>query len=240
MLAGSYGSEISPTQASMNAINAWVGKRNNALRTARGVASEPVMNPWINADAEVPAIHEARYDLQLAVDGTMANRYGADNPMGPGMMLAGCLRVLESGLTDYVTTVFGDFDTHNNHFADHLPQLREFGTALAALVDDLQSTEDPSDPTLSLADTTTVLITSEFVRTPQLNPAAGTDHWQSASAIVMGADVVDGATIGATDDSAEADQTFLPDHLCATVLSQLGFEDQANTISEERIDGLFL
>jgi hypothetical protein len=67
----------------------------------------------------------------------------------------------------------------------------------------------------------------------------------------MGRGVVDGAVIGATDDQAAAvgwslaegvpsAEALLPDHLIATILANVGTDEQADTVSTERITGLFV
>jgi uncharacterized protein (DUF1501 family) len=130
--------------------------------------------------------------------------------------------------------------------------MRRFATALGVLVADLRSTPDPAVPGQMLADTTTIMITSEFVRTPLFNLAGGTDHWSSASVIVMGRGVNDGAVIGATDVNGYAlgwrdgravsfseDTQLLPDHVIATILENVGTSAQADLVSEVRLDALF-
>jgi uncharacterized protein (DUF1501 family) len=100
-------------------------------------------------------------------------------------------------------------------------------------------------------DNTTILINSEFVRTPQLNAGSGTDHWPSASAILLGKGVQDNTVIGRTDDNAQAlgwlsgapvprtsETQITPEQLVATLLDHMGFTAVANPISGGRILGL--
>jgi uncharacterized protein (DUF1501 family) len=197
----------------------------------------------------------------LGLGGTLAPtlddeiRYGEPAPgtlsQSPERVLASLYLLMKSNLCPYVTVSFASFDTHSDHLATHLPLMQRFASALDVFVTDLLATPDPAAPGYTLAETTTILITSEFVRTPLFSSVGGTEHWQSASAILMGRGVVDGAVIGATDDQAAAvgwslaegvpsAEALLPDHLIATILANVGTDEQADTVSTERITGLFV
>lgn len=56
-----------------------------------------------------------------------------------------------------------------------------------------------------MIDDTTVLVMSEFSRTPKLNATGGKDHWPVTSAMVIGAGVKGGRAYGATSTSMEAE-----------------------------------
>jgi uncharacterized protein (DUF1501 family) len=100
----------------------------------------------------------------------------------------------------------------------------------------LQSTDDPDSPSKKLIETTTVLICSEFNRTPTFNSANGTDHWQTGAAIVIGQGVRDSTVVGSTDATGNAADynggKLLPDHLGASLLRVLGFTAEADAVSE--------
>jgi uncharacterized protein (DUF1501 family) len=161
--------------------------------------------------------------------------------------------VLKSGLCPFVTVTMGGYDTHASHLDQHIPLMQSFAKSLTALVEDLQSTPDPTDPALTLAETTTVLITSEFTRTPLFNVADGTDHWPTASAILMGKGVADNRVVGATGDDAYAlgwesggpaaldkyVNALKPDDVIATVLDILGVPTETvDEVSTKRLDEL--
>lgn len=67
-----------------------------------------------------------------------------------------------------------------------------------------------------IADRTTVMISSDFGRTPYYNSGKGKDHWNVTSAMLMGAGIRGGRVIGATDPEFRAvkvnRETFLPDN----------------------------
>lgn len=207
--------------------------------------------PWTNASQSLGPIYGANYGSLLTLNDATKARYGYKDDGDIGARLASAYLALKSGLTSFVAVNFGDFDTHSNHLGQHLPVMQEFGGALAALVSDLRATPDPGVPGSSLADTTMIVITSEFTRTPKFNGSAGTDHWPSASMIVMGGGVRDNSVHGATDADASvlgwrdgplalSDETALmPDHVVAAILYNLGLADAANDVSGVRLDALF-
>ena len=63
----------------------------------------------------------------------------------------------------------GGFDTHVSNLEGHRTQLEILDPAFATLLQDLSDRD--------LLESTVVLCIGEFGRTPQLNPAAGRDHW---------------------------------------------------------------
>jgi uncharacterized protein (DUF1501 family) len=78
-----------------------------------------------------------------------------------------------------------------------------------------------------LLDSTLVLVTGEFGRTPEINVDAGRDHWPNAfSALVAGAGIQGGRVWGATDEIGmyvKDNPVEVPD-LIATIYSKLGID----------------
>ena len=88
--------------------------------------------------------------------------------------------------------------------------------SLPALIDDLQEQ--------GLDERVTVLLSSEFGRTPRVNAAGGRDHWpRASSALLFGAGVRKGVVYGKTDAIGEepAEDAVSPADLHATVLAAL-------------------
>lgn len=209
---------------------------------------------WRQSSRSVDDIYRKNLGTRLAPTEALMARYGIASSfeIGPEISLASALLLLQADLSPFITVTFGSFDTHSDELAAQLPLQQRFARALAIFVDDLLATDDPSQPGTPLAETTTILITSEFVRTPLFTPATGgTEHWPSASVILMGAGVNDGVVIGATDDAGLAlgwegtraapvteTNTLLPDHLVATILAKLGNDEVADEVSTTRITGL--
>ncbi|RPI80170.1 MAG: DUF1501 domain-containing protein, partial [Planctomycetaceae bacterium] len=77
-----------------------------------------------------------------------------------------------------------------------------------------------------LADTLIVWL-GEFGRTPQINAAAGRDHWAACNTVLLaGAGIPGGAVYGSSDRIAAypASNPVTPDDLAATVYHLLGID----------------
>lgn len=247
MLAGPYSEGYAAiSDNSMQAAETLLKSLNQEFNKRLGHEAKESLRAWQNADKDLPEFYQKRFDQKVTVTDALKARYGVTNDDLSSLegKLAGALLLLKSGLSRFITANFHGFDTHSNHLALHLPLQQRFAIALNTLIQDLQNTPDPDNSALKLADTTTILIVSEFVRTPRFNISGGTDHWQSGSAIVMGKGVKDNVCIGKTSSAGNAlgwangaavaystSTALLPDHLAATMLRLLGFNGAADKIS---------
>ena len=165
---------------------------------------------------------KAAFDLSKEPD-ALRERYGR-NKFGQGVLMA--RRLVESGVRfvqvnwrEHPINEFG-FDNHGDNFnklKDHqCPQLDQ---TVTALLTDLQSR--------GMLDTTLVLVTGEFGRTPRINSAAGRDHWPFCfSYLIAGAGIGGGRVIGASDEHAAypADNPVTPENTVASVFSLVGLD----------------
>jgi hypothetical protein len=152
-------------------------------------------------------------------------RYGL-NRFGQGCLLA--RRLVERGVR-FVTlnmfeTVFNDitWDIHGSApfspiscYSDLVGPM--FDNAYSSLLEDLSR--------IGLLDSTLVLATGEFGRTPRINPAGGRDHWPQCWTVVMaGGGVKGGQVVGASDaiGAAPQDRPVNPANVAATVYKCLG------------------
>jgi uncharacterized protein (DUF1501 family) len=97
-----------------------------------------------------------------------------------------------------------------------------FDTAFARLIEDLEER--------GLLESTLVVATGEFGRTPKLNSNGGRDHWPGCwTALVAGGGVKGGRVVGASDGtaSAPADRPVTPQELVATIYHALGVPPDA-------------
>ena len=128
-------------------------------------------------------------------------------------------RLVEAGVR-FVFVDHNNWDTHYNNFHvlknDLLPHL---DSGMSTLLRDLDDR--------GMLDTTLVLVTGEFGRTPRINGSAGRDHWGPSSAIAMaGGGVHGGRIIGASNERAERPDTtpYGPADLVATVYHAMGID----------------
>lgn len=121
---------------------------------------------------------------------------------GSGAQLATSLgNAFKSGLTTSVTVnPFGGFDTHSDNTQQNLRWDQVF-MYMSALMAGLSSQPGLVSPTL--LDETTIVVCSEFGRTPELNGDNGKDHHPWTSMLLAGKNVRGGTTVGLTDANQE-------------------------------------
>ncbi|MFN3161945.1 MAG: DUF1501 domain-containing protein [Pseudohongiellaceae bacterium] len=90
----------------------------------------------------------------------------------------------------------GGFDTHGNHDQNHARRLTQLLEGVDHLWNQIESA--------GLQDRVTVLVGSDFGRTPFYNDGNGKDHWNVTSMMAMGAGVRGNRVIGSTDAHVQA------------------------------------
>ncbi len=154
-------------------------------------------------------------DLGQESDGEVA-RFGK-HEFGQSLLMTA--RLVEAGVR-FVTVIIEDWDTHQDNFTALAGRLLPpLDVALTAFLERLGQR--------GLLDTTTVMVTGEFGRTPKINGSAGRDHWARAMcAVLAGAGIRGGQAVGSTNAKAEEplDQPFTPDDLAATFYSAIGID----------------
>ena len=147
----------------------------------------------------------------------MHELYG-DTNFGQGCLLA--RRLIEYGVR-YVEVTRGGWDTHDNNFERVAANCVDMDKAVGALLLDLERNGLLSD--------TLVVLTSEFGRTPDINPRDGRDHWPMAfSAMFAGAGIKGGTVHGRSDELGKrvAENPTKPEDLNATIAYLLGIPTQ--------------
>lgn len=146
----------------------------------------------------------------------LRDEYGRHS-LGQSCLLA--RRLVESGVR-CVTVDHSNWDTHDGNFAalknTLLPQ---FDSAVSTLFRDLADR--------GRLDSTLVVITGEFGRTPRINKNAGRDHWGPAFTVLLGGGgIVGGRVLGKSDARAEKPATdpYGPEDLMATLFHRVGID----------------
>jgi uncharacterized protein (DUF1501 family) len=158
-----------------------------------------------------PAAREA-FDLSKEPDALKAE-YGA-NTAGLRMLMA--RRLVEAGVR-LVSLTYGGWDHHDKIANAMGGQLPAFDQAFAALITDLDRR--------GLLDSTLVMVSSEFGRTPKINKTDGRDHWPKVFSVVLaGGGIKRGMIYGASDPTgAEPDRDPVGvEDLATTVYDRLG------------------
>ena len=154
----------------------------------------------------------AAFDIN-AEDPKARDAYGR-NPAGQRLLMA--RRLVESGVR-FVTLTYGGWDLHGSIAAGTRSQLPQFDQAFAALIKDLE--------VRGLLDSTLIMISSEFGRTPKINPSAGRDHWNFCYGLLLaGGGIKAGTVYGASDriGARPSLNPVLPGDVIATIYHCLG------------------
>ena len=203
-------------QTMLEAVNAHFAQaeKSDALsamdtfyQRAYSLISAPKAREAFNIDAEPAQVREA---------------YGM-NPAGQRMLLA--RRLIAAGVR-MVALTYGGWDFHRAIVPATRQEAPALDKAFAALVADLDRT--------GLLDTTLVMVSSEFGRTPKINGDAGRDHWPRVFSILMaGGGIQRGQVYGSSNATAsEPDSDPLtPPDLFATMYHLLGVDYQKKLLA---------
>lgn len=134
---------------------------------------------------------------------------------------------MAAGLTASANLNVGGFDTHGNHDANAYPDMGDLLEGVHFLMVALEYA--------GIADRTTVVIGSDFGRTPYYNSGNGKDHWPVTSMMVLKSGSTGGRVFGAstnefmaqpvnlTTGQPDAGGTVLtPEHVNRALRNQLG------------------
>ena len=164
-----------------------------------------------------PHVKEA-FDLsqetEKTKDGYGRNRVGQSVLLARRLVEAGCRFVTAAGYKE------NQWDTHyynEKRFRDDLVPVLD--QTLSALMEDLKQR--------GLLESTIVLVTGEFGRTPTLNPNQGRDYWPDCwSLVVGGGGIQGGQIIGASDKDGAyvAERPVSLGDLYATIYQAMGID----------------
>ncbi len=155
----------------------------------------------------------------------LRDEYGR-NAAGQRLLLA--RRLVESGVR-FVSMTYGGWDHHDNIRNGVSNQMPAFDTGFAALIRDLDKR--------GMLDSTLVLLTTEFGRTPKVNGTAGRDHYPKVFSIVMaGGGIKRGCVYGATDPTGSEpdDEPLKVEDYAATVYHLLGIDYEKSLLAGTR------
>jgi len=148
------------------------------------------------------------------------------NSLGQSCLMS--RRLVEAGVR-CVTVHHVDWDTHNNNFVtlkrDLLPHL---DAAMSTLFRDLADR--------GLLESTMVIVTGEFGRTPRINHDAGRDHWGPGFTVAIGGGGIKGGlVVGSSDERAErpAENPYGPEDLSTTIHHSLGINPDDEFLTRE-------
>ncbi len=193
------------------------------FRTLEKSDSLDAMDSFYQAAYALVSSSEAREAFNLAAEPeAIRNKYGR-NEAGQRMLMS--RRLVEAGVR-FVSMTYGGWDMHAKIQEGIARSLPPFDVAYAALINDLDQR--------GLLDSTIVMVTSEFGRTPKINKDAGRDHWPRVFNIVFaGGGFKRGSVYGTSDPTgSEPDADPLTvENMAATVYHQLGIAPEKKLIA---------
>ncbi len=210
-------------------------KRYERRRTLLGVVDEhfrtteksdglSAMDSFYQAAYSLISSEKAREAFNLGAEpAKLRDEYGR-NAAGQRFLLA--RRLVEAG-TRMVSVNFGSWDHHSNIKSAFEGQATQFDTAFARLIRDLDER--------GLLDSTLVLVSSEFGRTPKINGTNGRDHHARVFSVAMaGGGVKRGFVHGKSDAlGAEPDENPVgPEDLARTMYRLLGINASKRLVLE--------
>lgn len=156
------------------------------------------------------------FDLKAEPD-ALKDRYGRN---AAGLRLLMARRLAEAGVR-FISLTYGSWDHHGNIKSGFDSQINQLDQGVAALLGDLKDR--------GMLGRTLVLLTTEFGRTPKINPQGGRDHWPRVFSILMaGGGIKNGLVYGASDalgGEAEENAVSVGD-FAATVYKLIGIDPE--------------
>jgi hypothetical protein len=143
----------------------------------------------------------------------LRDEYGR-NDAGQRLLMA--RRLVEAGVR-LVSLTYGGWDHHDNVKGQMEGQVPKFDQAFARLIRDLSDR--------GLLDSTLVMVSSEFGRTPKINNTGGRDHWPKVFSVVLaGGGLKKGMVYGSSDalGAEPENDPMTVENLATTVYNQLG------------------
>ncbi|MFT4548304.1 MAG: hypothetical protein ACI8XO_002563 [Verrucomicrobiales bacterium] len=183
----------------------------------------------------VGVFKEKAFDLMTSPAAKKAFDIGAEpeklrDEYGRTTLGQSCLmarRLVEGGVR-CVTIDHSNWDTHDANARVLRHQLPMLDHAMAALFRDLDDR--------GMLDSTMVVVTGEFGRTPRINANGGRDHWSKCFTVALGGGGIQGGrVIGKSDKYAEepADDPVSPEDFAATMYRQFGIDAREELMTPE-------
>jgi hypothetical protein len=200
-------SRFATRRSALEAVNAYFQKRESS-------DAINAMDSFYDSAYSLISSPQARQAFDLSKeDNKLRDEYGR-NTAGARMLLA--RRLVEAGVR-LVNLTYGGWDMHDNIVNGFRGQMPAFDQAFSQLILDLEQR--------GMLDSTLVMVSSEFGRTPKINGTAGRDHWPKVFSVVLaGGGVKKGFVYGTSDATAsEPDQDPIGvEDLFTTVYHTLG------------------
>jgi len=172
------------------------------------------MDKFYNDAYSLISSKQAREAFDMTKESDKTKEQYGKNQAGQRMLLA--RRLVESGVR-FVSLTYGGWDMHQNIESGFNKQGPELDKAYASLINDLDER--------GLLDSTLVMLSSEFGRTPKINKDNGRDHYPRVFSVALaGGGITRGQVYGASDAFATApeENPLSVEDLATTVYDRIG------------------
>ena len=206
-----YGGVDDARFARRQAALASVNKKFGAMTNSDGVKA---MDTFYERAYNLLGSGEAKAAFDLGKeDKKMKAAYG-ENQAGQRLLMA--RRLVEAGCR-LVTLTYGGWDMHSGINAAMKRTMPPLDQALSQLILDLEQR--------GMLDSTLVMVSSEFGRTPKVNKDAGRDHYPKVFSVMMAGGGIKGGSIYGASNATASEPEFDPvgpADLATTMYHQLG------------------
>lgn len=183
------------------------------------------MDSFYNDAYSMISSTQARESFELSKEpDTIRDAYGR-NAAGQRLLLA--RRLVEAGVR-MVTVTYGSWDHHSNLKGAYESNMVNFDRAFATFINDLKQR--------GLLESTLVMVTSEFGRTPKINNTNGRDHWPKVfSTVLAGGGVKAGYAYGTSDALASEPDSdpVTPQQFAATMFHLIGISPRKKLMTPD-------
>lgn len=233
---------------------------NAALEAFEASSAENCQHDELDGQGMISLFKESRKQAREMVSGEAATlfSYNISKPVeplfstlgigtsadlnGPKGKAAIAALALENNISQAVSVQLATgLDDHSDWDVDHATTLRTAFEALGNLIAYLKAMDFKGPGGGKVWDRTTLVVFSEFARTPTINSRGGRDHHLTSSALVSGPGLVGDTVVGASSDQnmdvvptnlatgapdPEGGQRVRPPDLHATVLASMGLSQE--------------
>lgn len=198
-------------------------KRRNILSTIDGhfkylekSDNLDAMDTFYQQAYDLIASPQARSAFDLTKESDVLREAYGHNQAGQRLLMS--RRLVEAGVR-FVSVTYGGWDMHTNIGAGMNRTLPSFDQAYSTLINDLDQR--------GMLESTLVMVSSEFGRTPKINKDGGRDHWPRVFSVALaGGGFKRGYVHGASDATGgDVEEGALsPENLAATLYTQIGID----------------
>lgn len=183
------------------------------------------MDSFYNDAYSMLSSTQARESFELSKEPDVVRDAYGRNAAGQRLLLA--RRLVEAGVR-MVTVTYGSWDHHSNLKGAYESNMINFDKAFATFINDLKQR--------GLLDSTLVMVTSEFGRTPKINATNGRDHWPKVfSTVLAGGGVKAGYAYGTSDALASEPDSdpVTPQQFAATMFHLIGISPRTKLMTPD-------